>query len=89
LDTCPFSFFLFSTAQAFFCNEFFLRDSNITMEHLSLEQNGWMENIFGAHSQCRSRTFLGGSRWNGMLLHTSRVEAAYLGGVCVILILKA
>jgi hypothetical protein len=48
-----------------------------------------MENIFGAHSQCRSITFLGGSRWNGMLLHTSRVETAYLGGVCVILILKA
>jgi hypothetical protein len=30
----------------------------------------------------------GGSKWKGMLLRTSSVEAAYLSGVYVILILK-
>jgi hypothetical protein len=43
-----------------------LRDSNMILEHLfGAYPIGY---IFGVYSQCRSKIFLGGSRWNGVLL---------------------
>ena len=43
-----------------------LRDSNKNLKHLF---GGYpIGHIFSVHSQCKSKTFLGGSRWNGMLL---------------------
>ena len=65
-----------------------LRDGNKNLEHLF---GGYpIGYIFGVHSQCKSKTFLGGSRWNGMLLHYTQCRSsAYVGGVYVILILRA
>jgi hypothetical protein len=53
---------------------------------------GWQGewHIFGVHSQCKSGTFLVDRNGkHGIGLRTSRVEAAYVGRVCVVLILKA
>jgi hypothetical protein len=35
-----------------------------------------MGNIFGVHSQCRSKIFLSGSKWVNMVVRTFRVEVA-------------
>jgi hypothetical protein len=53
---------------------------------------GWQGewDIFGVHSQCKSETFLvDRNEKHGIGLRTSKVEATYVGRVCVILILKA
>jgi hypothetical protein len=52
---------------------------------------GWQGewDIFGVHSQCKSGTCLVDRNGkHGIGLHISRVEAAYVGEVCMILILK-
>ena len=66
-----------------------LRDSNKNLEHLF---EGWKtyQEFFGVHSQCRSKTF-----WvdlNGMACFCAYPycrSSAYVGGVYVILILRA
>ena len=70
-----------------FCNKL-LRDSN---------KNGafiwWREptkNVFAVYSQCRSKTFLGESRWNACFCaYPQRRSSTYVGGVYMILILRA
>jgi hypothetical protein len=58
--------------------------------NLGSKQGKSMGNIFGVHSQCRSRIFLSGSKWVNMVLRTSRVEVAGVQIVSVIfLILRA
>ena len=42
-----------------------------------------MKNIFGVYSQCRSKTFLGGSKWNGMLLRLPPVQESCIFRWCV------
>ena len=67
-STLFFSFFMnnFCIAQCFFATTKILRDSNKNMEHLF---GGYpIKHIFGVHYQCRSKTFLGGSRCSGMVL---------------------
>ena len=72
-DTCPFFSYLFlffmnnfCIATCFFSAIELLRDSNKNLEHLF---GGYpIGHIFCVHSQCRRKTFLGGSRWNGMFL---------------------
>ena len=65
-----FSFFFmnnFCIALCLFSAIKLLRDSNKNLEHLF---GGYpLEYIFGVHSQCKSETFLGVSRCNGMFLH--------------------
>jgi hypothetical protein len=46
-----------------------------------------MRHIFGVHSQCRSRTFLSGSKWVNMVVRTSRVEVAGVQIVSVIFLI--
>jgi hypothetical protein len=46
-----------------------------------------MGDIFGVHSQCRSRTFLSGSKWVNMVVRTSRVEVARVQIVSVIFLI--
>ena len=92
LDTCPIflnSFFSFS----FFMNNFCIAHAS------SLQQNfgaliWWMEkpikHIFGVHSQCRGKTFFGGSGWKTCFCAYPQCRSsAYLCGVYVILILRA
>ena len=56
----------FCIAPCFFSTAKLLRDSNKNLEHLF---GGYpIGHIFGVHSQYKSKTFLGGSRWNGMFL---------------------
>jgi hypothetical protein len=68
-----------------------LRDKIVTWSIYLMaigSQGGW--DIFGVHSQCKSGTFLvDRNRKHGIGLRTYRVEVAYVGGVCLILILKA
>jgi hypothetical protein len=63
-----------------FCNKT-LRDSNKNLKHLF---RGYpIGNIFGVHSQCRSKTFLGGSRWNDMFfVPTPSVGVVHMWVVC-------
>ena len=58
-----------------------LRDSNKNLEHLF---GGYpIGHIFGVFSRCRSKTFLGGSRWNIMVFApTSSVGVVHIGVVC-------
>jgi hypothetical protein len=52
----------------------------------------WMENLtcFYVHPQCRSWTFLGGSRWKACFCAYPQCRGStYVGGVYVILILRA
>ena len=86
-----FSFFFmnnFCIAPCLFSTTKLLRDGNKNLEHLF---GGYpIGYIFGVHSQCKSKTFLGGSRWNGMLLRLPQCRSsAYVGGVNMILILRA
>jgi hypothetical protein len=46
-----------------------------------------MGNIFGVYFQCRSRTFLSGSKWVNMVVHTSRVEVVGVQIVSVIFLI--
>ena len=57
-----------------------LRDSNQNLEHLF---DGYpIRHILGVHPQCKSKTFLGESRWNGMFLRLPQCRSsAYVGGV--------
>jgi hypothetical protein len=49
-----------------------------------------IKNIFGVYSQCKSKIFLGGSKWNAMFYAYFQCRnSAYVGGVYVILILRA
>jgi hypothetical protein len=62
------------------------RDSNKNLEHLF---GGYIKNIFVVYIQCRSKTFLSGSKWDGMFLRLPQCRSsAYVGGVYVILILR-
>ena len=79
-------FFLFYSHMPFSAYKIFERDCNKKLEHLF--RGCPIGNIFGVFSQCRSKTFLGGSRWNVWCLSQCR-NSAYIGGVYVILILKA
>ena len=66
-----------------------LRDSNKNLEHLF---GGWKtyQACFCVHTQCRSKTFLGGSRWKAYFCAYPQCRSsAYVGGVYVILILRA
>ena len=71
-----FSFFLFfmnnfCIAPCLFSATKLLRDSNKNLEHLF---SGYpIGYIFGVHSQCRSKTFLSGSKWNGIFLRLPSV----------------
>ena len=57
----------FCIAPCFFFATKLLRDSNKNLEHLF---GGWKtyQACFCVHPQCRSRTFLYRSKWNGMFL---------------------
>ena len=58
-----------------------LRDSNKNLEHLF---GGYpIGHIFGVHSQYKSKTFLGGFRWNGMFLRLPPVQELCICGWCV------
>jgi hypothetical protein len=71
----------FCIATCFFPTTKLLRDSNKNLEHLF---DGYpIGNIFGVFSQCRSKTFLGGSRWNGMFLRLPLVLEQCICGCCV------
>jgi hypothetical protein len=78
----------FYIAPCLFSTTKLLRDSNKILEHLF---DGYpIGLIFCVHSQCRSKIFLSGCRWNGMFLcHHQCRSSTYLGGVYVILILRA
>ena len=71
----------FCIAQCFFSAIKLLRDSNKNLEHLFGGKS--YEHVFGVYSQCRSETFLGGSRWVGMLVHLPPVQEQYICGWCV------
>jgi hypothetical protein len=53
----------------------------------------WMENLstcFCVHPQCRSKTFLSGSKWKASFCAYPQCRSsAYVGGVYMILILRA
>ena len=71
----------FCIATCFFYATKLLRDSNKNLEHLF---GGYpIKNFFGVYSQCRSKTFLGGSRWNVMLLRLPPVQEQCIFGWCV------
>jgi hypothetical protein len=67
------------------------RINDNSLEHyfgnLGSKQGKPMGNIFGVHSQCRSRTFLSGSKWVNMVVRTSRVEVAGVQIVSVIFLI--
>jgi hypothetical protein len=65
-----------------------LRDNNKNLEHLF---GGCpIGNYFCVHSHCRSETFLGRSRWKAWFYAYPQCRSsAYVGGVYVILILRA
>jgi hypothetical protein len=50
------------------------------------KENLW-KIFFGVHSQCRSRTFLSGTKWVNMVVRTSRVEVAGVQIVSVIFLI--
>jgi hypothetical protein len=56
------------------------RINDNSLEHyfgnLGSRQGKPMGNIFGVHSQCRSKIFLSGSKWVNMVVRTFRVEVA-------------
>ena len=41
-----------------------------------------IKHVFGVHSQCRSRTFLSGSRWKACFAPTPSVGVVYIWVVC-------
>jgi hypothetical protein len=67
------------------------RINDNSLEHyfrnLGSKQGKPMGNIFGVHSQCRSGTFLSGSKWVNMVVCTSRVELAGVQIVSVIFLI--
>ena len=71
----------FFIAQCFFSATKFWRDSNQSLEHLF---GGYrIKHIFGVYSQCRSETFLVGSRWNDKFLRLPPVQEQCICGWCV------
>ena len=64
-----------------FCNKT-LRDSNKNLEHLFGGCKTYQD-VFGVYSQCRSETFLSGSKWNGMFLHLPPMQKQCIFGWCV------
>jgi hypothetical protein len=87
-----FSFFSFLDKQnSSISNKNYERINDNSLEHyfgnLGSRQGKPMGNIFGIHSQCRSRTFLSGSKWMNMVVRTSRVEVAGVQIVSVIFLI--
>ena len=86
------SFFMnnFCIAHVSFLQQNFERDINKNFGAFIL--SGWKtyQTCFCIHSQCRSKTFFGGSRWNACFCAYPQCRSsAYLGGVYVIFILRA
>ena len=79
------SFFLFMNnfciAPYLFSATKLLRDSNKNLEYLFGRYP--IGHIFGVHSQCRSKIFLDGSRWNGIFLRLPPVQEQCICGWCV------
>jgi hypothetical protein len=60
------------------------------LEHLLGGWKTYQAYFFGVHSQCRSKTFLGGSRWKTCFCAYPQCRSsAYVSGVYLILILRA
>ena len=71
------------------CNKTFERQQQ-ELWSIYLVDRKTFKTCFCVHSQCKSKTFLGGSKWNGVFLRLPQCRSsAYLDGVYVILILKA
>jgi hypothetical protein len=75
-----FSFFFLDKQNSPISNKNSKRINDNSLEHyfknLGSRQGKPIGNIFGVQSQCRSRTFLSGSKWVNMEVRTSRVEVA-------------
>ena len=77
----------FCIAPCFFSTTKLLRDNNKNLEHLF--DGKPIKHVFSVLSQCKSKTFLGGSRWNACFCAYPHCKSsAYLGGAYVILILR-
>ena len=62
-----------------FCSKI-LRDNNKNLEHLIGEKP--IKHIFGVFSQCRSKTFLGESRWMACCYAYPSVGVVHIWVVC-------
>jgi hypothetical protein len=80
----------FSITTCLFSATKLLRDNNKNLKHLFGEYP--IGYIFCVYSQCRSKTFLGGSRRKGIFLRLPQCRSSayvHVGGAYVILILRA